>query len=131
MTVIDSSAVVALLTDAGGQGSWVGEQLRGRPKLAPAVMRFEVANVLRRLVVSGQLTSDDGVQAHRDLVDLQVTEWSFERVSERTTELWPNVTAYDAAYVAMAEALDVPLLTLDERLSRAAGPQCAFLLPPS
>ena len=55
--------------------------------------------------------------------------FSFEDFSDRVWELRHDVTSYDAWYVALAEALGLPLATLDERLSKAKGLQCQFLLP--
>lgn len=131
MIVVDSSAMVSALVDREARGDWVRDVLRHGAIGAPAHMRFEAANVIRRMVVTDAITHADAHDAQRELASAPVLEWAFREVAGRVVELWPNVTAYDAAYVAMAEALDMPLLTLDERLSRAAGPQCAFLLPPS
>lgn len=127
--VVDSSAVVAALLDNGVDGEWARRQL-GRPWLAaPTHMFVEVSNVLRREVLAGSLGRDVAALAHRDLVDLPVTVFPFEPMASRVWELHPTVTAYDAGFVALAEALDVPLVTLDSRLARASGPRCAFLLP--
>ena len=81
----------------------------------------------------------DGFQAveailslHPDLVFLDVQmprRDGFEVLARRVWALHPNLTAYDAAYVALAEELGAPLLTLDARLARAPGPTCRFLLP--
>jgi predicted nucleic acid-binding protein len=53
----------------------------------------------------------------------------FAPLADRVWALHPTVTAYDAAFVAVAEALDAPLVTLDRRLARASGPRCAFVVP--
>ncbi len=58
-----------------------------------------------------------------------MTAFAFEPLASRVWALHPTVTAYDAAYVALAEELDAPLATLDRRLARASGPTCEFLLP--
>ena len=92
-------------------------------------MFVEVSNVLRRSVLSGWLGRDVAALAHADLVQLSVTIFPFEPLAARVWELHPTVTAYDAGYVALAEALDVPFVTLDRRLARASGPECEFLLP--
>ena len=127
--VVDSSAVVAALVDRGAAGEWARGQLQ-RPWLAaPAHMFVEVSNVLRRAVLSGSVGRDVAALAHRDLVDLPVTVFPFERLASRVWELHPSVTAYDAGFVALAEALDVPVVTLDGRLARASGPTCRFVLP--
>ena len=73
---------------------------------------------------------DVAALAHDDLVQLRVTVFPFEPVASRVWELHPSVTPYDAGYVAVAEVLGVPLVTLDRRLARASGPECEFLLPP-
>ena len=72
---------------------------------------------------------DSVALAHRDLVDLPVTVFPFEPLAARVWELHPSVASYDAGFVALAEALDVPIVTLDRRLARANGPTCSFLLP--
>jgi predicted nucleic acid-binding protein len=92
-------------------------------------MLVEVSNVFRRAVLSGIVGRDVASLAHADLVQLSVTVFPFEPLAPRVWELHPSVTAYDAGYVALAEALDVPFVTLDRRLSRASGPTCEFLLP--
>ena len=128
--VIDSSAVVAGLIDDGSDGEWARARMRSEPAAAPGHMLVEVSNVLRRQVLSGALSRDAAALAHADLLELSVTTFGFESLATRVWALHPTVTAYDAAYVALAEQLGVALLTLDRRLTRASGPTCSFLLPP-
>lgn len=127
--MVDASAVVAALIDGGQDGSWARDGLRGEDLAAPTHLFVEVSNVLRRAVLAGRLGADAGALAHRDLVDLPLATLPFEPLADRVWELHPTVTAYDAAYVALAEALDAPLWTLDRRLAAATGPRCAFQLP--
>lgn len=61
---------------------------------------------------------------------LRVELFPYEPHAVRVWELRDNLTAYDAWYVAVAEALDAPMITLDRRVARAAGPLCSFPLPP-
>jgi len=70
------------------------------------------------------------VLAQKDLCTLELSLVPFEAFAERVWQLRRNVSSYDAWYVAVAEALDLPLATLDRRLSRAPGPSCRFWLPP-
>lgn len=127
--MVDASAVVAALTDGGPDGSWARAGLRTEDLAAPAHLYVEVSNVLRRAVLAGRLGADVGALAHRDLVELSLTSFPFEPLADRVWELHPGVTAYDAAYVALAEVLEAPLWTLDRRLAAAPGPRCAFRLP--
>ena len=127
--VVDASAIVAALIDGGPDGSWARAGLRDEDLAAPPHVYVEVSNVLRRAVLAGRLGPDVGALAHRDLIDLPLATFSFEPLADRVWELHPGVTAYDAAYVALAEALDAPLWTLDRRLAAAPGPQCSFRLP--
>ena len=69
--------------------------------------------------------------AFEDLMELDVELQAFEPFSERVWDLRHNVTSYDGWYVALAEALDLPLATLDKRLVKAEGPKCRFLTPES
>ena len=127
--VVDASAVVAALADGGPDGEWAAEILTRRPLAAPAHLFVEVSSVLRRSVLAGHLSRDLGALLHHDLVQLRVTTFPFESLAARVWALHPTVTAYDAAYVALAEELDAPLVTLDRRLARATGPSCRFVLP--
>lgn len=127
--VVDASVVVAALLDGGPDGVWARAGLRDDDLVAPSHLHVEVSNVLRRAVLAGRLSTDVGALVHRDLAELPVTSFPFEPLADRVWELHPAVTAYDAAYVALAEELDAPLVTLDRRLAAAPGPRCSFRLP--
>jgi predicted nucleic acid-binding protein len=128
--VVDASAVVVALVDAGADGEWARAAMAEDALAAPSHLHVEVSSVLRRAVLGGRIGRDVGALAHEELVQLRVTTFPFATLATRVWDLHPNVSAHDAAYVALAEELSVPLLTLDRRLSRADGPTCSFLLPP-
>lgn len=122
--VADASVAVAALIDPGERGDWAGELLRGAVLVAPALMPFEVANVIRRKVAAGALSVELGASAVAQLVAYRPQLWPYEQLSARIWALRGSMTAYDAAYVATAEAARLVLVTLDERLVRAPGARC-------
>lgn len=128
--VLDAALVVAALVDGGSDGTWAESILCSGHLAAPHLMPVEVANILRRAELAGEISKDVAVQAHADLLALRVELFPYELVAMRVWALRANVTAYDAWYVALAEYLESPLATLDLRLSRASGPRCAFQTPP-
>lgn len=128
--VVDASVVVAALVDDGAIGRWAEAALRTEELAAPQLMPIEAANILRRASLSGQISSDTATLAHADLCQLPVVLFPYSLLAGRAWDLRSNVTVYDACYVALAEVLDVPLVTLDLRLAQATGPRCAFQAPP-
>jgi len=127
--VCDASAVVALLLDAGPDGRWVTEALRGADLAAPSLITFESANIIRRHELAGIVHADQAAQAHVDLLDLAIEHWPYALLAARAWELRRNLTAYDASYVALAELLGGTLVTLDRRIAGAPGLQCAIATP--
>jgi predicted nucleic acid-binding protein len=103
--------------------------MRDEPLAAPAHVYVEVSNALRRGVITGLMSRDVGTLAHDDLLHVRLTTFPFEPLAARIWQLHATVTAYDAAYVALAEELDAPFVTLDRRLARAPGPTCQFRTP--
>lgn len=128
--VVDASLVVSALVDSGPQGGWAENVLAGDFLAAPHLMPVEVTNILRRAVLAGEISDDTASLAQRDLVALRMELFPFAPFAIRIWELRKNVSAYDAWYVALAEMLEARVATLDERLSRAPGPRCGFVLPP-
>lgn len=127
--VVDSSVVIAALVDVGPVGEWAEQIIESGPLHAPDLVRVEGANALRRLEQTKRITTSEAGAAYDDLMQLEITLLPFDPFSERIWELRHGATSYDAWYVAAAEALEVPLATLDGRLSRSRGPRCRFLIP--
>jgi predicted nucleic acid-binding protein len=127
--VVDASCVVAALIDDGATGRWAEVQLAENDLAAPHLMPAEVANVLRRAALAGEISLDAACLAYGDLVSLRVELFGYEPFADRVWELRKVATAYDAWYTALAERLSVPLATIDTRLTRAPGTRCQFLTP--
>ena len=128
MNVVDASVLIAASAEDDAHREWAVDVIGGRAA-APHVMPVEVASALRRLEASGALTAKASRLALRDALELDVELLPFAPFAGRVWELRGAVTACDAWYVALAEALDVPLATLDARLMAAPGPRCTFLTP--
>lgn len=127
--VCDASVLVALLLDDGPAGRWAADTLSGRRLAAPALVYFETANIIRRHEAARIVTADQATLARADLLALTIEEWPYRVLTGRVTELRRNLTAYDAAYVALAELLDGDLATLDHRIGSAPGIGCSVVSP--
>ncbi len=127
--VCDASALTALLIDGGPDGRWVTEAFSGAELVAPSLVGFETANIVRRLELAGLISPDQAAQAHADLLDLAIEWWPYELLSTRAWQLRRNLSIYDASYVALAELLGATLVTLDRGIGRAPGPRCAISTP--
>jgi len=127
--VIDSSVVVAALVDSGPHGRWAEEVLASGLLQAPELVRVEATNIFRRLERAKLITTPEANEAQDDLMQLDIELFPFDPFASRIWELRHNVTSYDAWYVVIAEALDLPLATLDEALSKANGVTCKFMTP--
>ncbi len=125
----DASALVAVLVDGGPVGRWAAVMLASAELVAPHLVLFEAANILRRHELARQISADQSAQAHRDLLDLTIELWPYEVLAPRVWELRRNLTAYDAAYVALAELVGGDLVTLDHRLAAAPGLGCTVSTP--
>jgi predicted nucleic acid-binding protein len=128
-TVVDSSVLVAALVDTGPDGAWAEDVLARGSLHAPELACAEATNILRRLERAKLITTPEANAAQEDLMHLDIELFSFEPFADRIWELRHNVTSYDAWYVALAEALKLPLATLDMPLSRSNGAACEFLTP--
>jgi len=120
--VLDASAAIEwlLLTPAGQR---IDARLAEQDETlhAPHLIDVEVAQVLRRFVMAGSITANRGREALQDLVDLPLTRYPHDMLLARAWALRSNLTAYDATYVALAEALDATLLTCDAKIAAAPG----------
>jgi predicted nucleic acid-binding protein len=122
MTVVDASALLEALLGTTLGAKCLGRLLRPSEALfAPHLLDVEVAHVLRRYEHQKDLTTARAREALDDLADFPIIRYSHEPLLERIWELRHSMTAYDAAYVALAEALDATLVTCDARLGRTRG----------
>lgn len=118
MIVVDASAMLEVLLNTPA-GARVADRLSaaGETLHAPHLLDLEVAQVLRRYAASGEIDPQRGAQALEDLADLPLVRYPHDVFLPRVWELRNNLTAYDAAYVALAEVLEAPLVTRDAALA--------------
>lgn len=129
--VVDASVLVAAAVDSSALGRWAEELVRSRPLVAPELALVEATNILRRLELSSELSRFEATAAHQELLRFPIDLMPFAPFAERVWDLRANLTSYDAWYVAVAEGLELPLATIDRRLTRASGPRCSFIVPGS
>jgi len=122
--VVDASAVVSVVADDTEVGRKRRRRLRRIRLASPDLMRVECLSALRRHEAAGALDTERAQRAMEDLMDLPILTYPTTPLLLRSWQLRSNLTSYDACYVALAEALSCPLLTADERLSRAPGIRC-------
>jgi predicted nucleic acid-binding protein len=127
--IVDASALLRALIPDGGEA--LAARLGGERELhAPHLIDLEIASALRRLCGAGALGDDRARDAITDLHDLNVRRYPHDPLLPRIWELRDNLTAYDAAYVALAETLEAPLLTADRRLAASPGHEAEIELIP-
>ena len=121
MIVVDCAAVVDALTAVDGSDD-LRALLASEDLNSPTLLDFEVVSALRGLTLGGHLTAARAEDALTDFDDLEVRRWqSSDGLRRRAFQLRDSVSAYDAAYVTLAEALGCSLLTRDRRLARSSG----------
>jgi predicted nucleic acid-binding protein len=120
--VVDASVMLELLLNRPAAERIAERLLTPQESLhAPHLLDLEVAQVLRRYVLGGEVKAARAAEALGDLSDLPLSRYPHDLLLPRIWELRHNLTAYDAAYVALAEALEAVLLTADERLAKVKG----------
>jgi predicted nucleic acid-binding protein len=124
--VVDASVLAPAIADGGIDGELCRDRIKNRTLFGPDLLRVEVISVIRRHLMSGALTKRQADNAIEDLLTFPITVYPTAPLLRRSWELRGNVTAYDACYVALAEALDCTLLTADSRLMNAPGTHCRF-----
>lgn len=126
MIVADASALVAALTTSGPGAAGLRRRLRAEVVNAPHLIDVEAASAVRRLIAAGEIDSTQGATAVDRLRTWPLRRHGHVSLLPRIHALRDSVTSYDAAYVALAEALRVPLITCDGRLSRSNGHRAAI-----
>ena len=126
MLVVDASVIAPAVADGAGDGDACRARIRGQSLAAPDLIRVEAMSVIRRQVARGALSATQANNAIDDLLNLPITVYPTGALLRRAWELRDNATAYDACYVALAEALGCALATADQRLALAPGARCQF-----
>lgn len=125
MIVVDSSVLVAALVEQDIRGERATQRLADDPDVhVPHLVDLEVVSSLRSMLARGQLTRQDAEVALADFDQSPMTRYVHGPFLGRVWQLRDNLSPYDAVYVALAEALDVALVTGDARLAAAPGVDC-------
>lgn len=120
--VVDASCIVELLLRGPSHVAIEDCILTHEGELcAPHLLDVEVSQVVRRHLTIGQMSEKRANDAIADLEDFPIERYPHTELLPRIWQLRDNLTAYDAAYVALAEALDAPLITCDKKLARSSG----------
>ena len=132
MIVLDASAAVAVLLNLRTGASAIRERLDGSDEgpHVPHLFEIEVLSALRRHARVHDLSEKRGSELLEDLASMRLNRYPHTSLLRRMWELKENVTIQDAAYIALAETLDAPLVTMDARLARAPGIRAAVEVYP-
>lgn len=128
MIVVDASVVVSALAEGGARGVRA-ERVLADEVLAPQHIDLEVLHALARFERRRQVAREALATRVAELRRLPIERWDIAPLVARAHSLRHNLTAYDASYVALAELLDVPLATFDDRLSRSPNLPCRVVRP--
>jgi len=128
LIVVDASVIVTALADDGADGDWTRRRLRDERLIAPQLIELEVVSAWRRLAAAGDLDQRRAELALEDLRALRMERVPHRPLLKRCWELRDTLTVYDAAYVALAEVLNVTLVTADARLAGASRLTCEIEL---
>ena len=129
--VVDASVLIAGLGAASRDGPWARSVFARYRLAAPEQVLVETCNVLRRMEQAGTISGLEATSDFRTLLGFDLRLFPFAPFAKRIWTLRANLTSHDAWYVALAEQLSCPLLTLDRRLDRATGPLCEIITPHS
>ena len=119
MLVVDTSAVLAALVARQPAAGLVERLAQDGDLHAPHLIDTEVLHALRRLTITEQISEDRATDVRTDFAELALVRYPHQPLSDRIWELRHNLTAYDATFVALSEALGAPLVTCDARLASA------------
>jgi len=121
LIVTDASVVVDFLLTEGERGEWARAELGQSDLHAPHLLDYETVNITRRKVLRGEVSVERGTRALKTFSALRVVRYPAAPFVARTWMLRDSISSSDAFYVALAEALDCPLVTTDDRLARSHG----------
>lgn len=121
MIVVDTSAILGVLIGRPGIPGLGDRMLSDGDLHAPHLLDVEFLHAVRRLVMAGALSEDRAADACHDFAELTILRYPHVALADRMWALRHNVSAYDAAFIALAETLEAPLVTCDARLARAPG----------
>ena len=130
MIVVDASAMFEVVAQGSHRDAVISVLLEQEDAAAPAILDAEVVGIIRRDRLRRLLDATGADVALHDLRTWPGARVPITPLIERAWELRENVRVWDAFYVALAEALEVPLITMDHRLARATGPRCEFITIP-
>ena len=119
--MVDTSAVLNALVASAPSPELVDLLGSDRDLQAPHLIDVELLHALRRLCLSGDLSAERAEDLRTDFRDLALIRWPHDALADRVWKLRHNLTAYDETFIALAEALDAPLVTCDGRLATAPG----------
>ena len=129
MIVVNASALLDVLLRTPAADAVEDRLFAGGQTLhAPHLLDVEAAQVIRRYAANGEIDAERGRLALEDLADFPLRRYPHDFLLPRIWSLRNNLTAYDAAYVALAEALDAPLVTRDRRLAASPGHYAEIIL---
>lgn len=121
MIVVDTSAVLSSLLETSSNEQLLARLGRDGDLHAPHLIDLEILHAARRLIRMRKISEEGATRLRREFAAMSITRYPHHPLSDRIWELRRSVTAYDGAFVALAEALEVPLVTCDRRLAGSSG----------